>query len=239
MKVKFGMMMVDGRGKLGGQVASKNRAGAYVRTKVTPSNPQTASQSVVRSILAVLSKNWSGKLTEAQRAAWVEASASGEWNKSDVFGDSRKPSGFNLFVGMNSLQQVTRSQPLTVPPAKAEFLVARNLTFAAIATDPGTLQGLLDIEAGTPQANTKLQVQATAPVSAGKSYVKNLFRDIIVIQSVPSGQNTLDLGTPYEEKFGLLAGNEGKQIFIRVRQVVEGQATPWITTSAIIEAPTP
>lgn len=238
MKIQWGMMMTDGRGKLGGQVASKNRAGAYVRTKVTPSNPQTASQSVARSILAVLSKNWSGRLTEAQRAAWVEASASGEWNKTDIFGNSRKPSGFNLFVGMNSLQQATEGQPLRVPPAKAEFLVGRTLTLAAQAGEPGTVQGLLDVEAGTPQTDTQLQVQATAPVSAGKSYVKNLFRDIAV-QNLVSGANSLVLGTAYEEKFGSLTGNEGKQIFIRVRQVVEGQATPWMTASAIIQEETP
>lgn len=239
MKIQWGMMMTDGRGKLGGQVASKNRAGAYVRTKVTPSNPQTESQSVVRSILAVLSKRWSGTLTEGQRAAWVEASASGEWNKMDVFGNSRKPSGFNLFVGMNSLQQATEGQPLTVPPAKAEFLVARTLSLAAAAGSPaGTVQGILDVEAGTPQTNTQIQIQATAPVSAGKSYVKNLFRDIAV-QNLISGTNSLVLGTPYEEKFGTLTGNEGKQIFIRVRQVVEGQATPWITASAIIQEDTP
>lgn len=238
MKIQWGMMMTDGRGKLGGQVASKNRAGAYVRTKVTPSNPQTASQSVVRSILAVLAKNWSGRLTEAQRAAWVEASASGEWNKTDIFGNSRKPSGFNLFVGMNSLQQTTEGQPLRVPPAKAEFLVGRTLSLAAAAGEPGTVQGVLDIEAGTPQANTQLQVQATAPVSPGKNYVKNLFRDIAV-QNAISGTNSLVLGTAYEEKFGSLTGSEGKQIFIRVRQVVEGQATPWITASAIVQEATP
>lgn len=238
MKIQWGMMMTDGRGKLGGQVASKNRAGAYVRTKVTPSNPQTESQSVVRSILAVLSKRWSGTLTEAQRQAWVEASASGEWNKTDVFGNSRKPSGFNLFVGMNGLQEAIQGSPLNFPPPKAEFLVARTLTLAAQAGEPGTVQGLLDVEAGTPQTGTRLQVQATAPVSAGKSYVKNLFRDIAVL-ALTSGANSLVLGTEYEEKFGSLSGSEGKQIFIRVRQVVAGQSTPWIETSAIIQPATP
>lgn len=43
-KIKFGMMMTDARGKLGGQVFSKNRSGSYVRTKVTPVNPQTTTQ---------------------------------------------------------------------------------------------------------------------------------------------------------------------------------------------------
>ena len=30
MKMKWGALVVDGRGKIGGQVASKNRAGAYL-----------------------------------------------------------------------------------------------------------------------------------------------------------------------------------------------------------------
>lgn len=50
MKIKWGMMMTDGRGKLGGQVASKNRAGAYVRTKVTPVNPRTTQQQAIRTL---------------------------------------------------------------------------------------------------------------------------------------------------------------------------------------------
>ena len=39
MKIKFGSEVVDGRGKIGGHVYSKNKGGAYKRTKVTPSNP--------------------------------------------------------------------------------------------------------------------------------------------------------------------------------------------------------
>ena len=71
-KIKFGMMMTDARGKLGGQVFSKNRSGAYVRTKVTPVNPRTAAQPLSRSILGTLSASWSG-LTEVQRRSWNAA----------------------------------------------------------------------------------------------------------------------------------------------------------------------
>ena len=59
MKLKFGAIVTDGRGKIGGHVASKNRSGAYLRTKVTPSNPNTVAQVQVRSILASLSQSWS------------------------------------------------------------------------------------------------------------------------------------------------------------------------------------
>ena len=53
-KIKFGMMMTDARGKLGGQVFSKNKGGAYVRTKVTPSNPQTIAQTTRRALFAAI-----------------------------------------------------------------------------------------------------------------------------------------------------------------------------------------
>ena len=50
MKIKWGALVVDGRGKLGGHVAAQNRGGSYLRTKVTPSNPQTTFQTGVRSM---------------------------------------------------------------------------------------------------------------------------------------------------------------------------------------------
>lgn len=238
MKIQWGMMMTDGRGKLGGQVASKNRAGAYVRTKVTPSNPQTQSQSVVRSVLAILSKRWSGALTEGQRMAWIEASASGQWDKTDVFGNSRKPSGFNLFVGMNSLQYSVGASELTTPPPKVEFLVGKSLILDVSAESTGVVQALFELELGNSAPGTRIQIQATGPVSCGKNYVKNLFRDIS-FQPISAANSPMDLSEAYQNKFGSLAGNEGKQIFIRVRQVVAGQTTPWMSASAIIKEETP
>ena len=79
MKIKFGAIVTDGRGKIGGHVASKNRSGAYMRTKVTPSNPNTASQSQARSILASASQNWRN-LTDSQRKAWNNAVS--DWDNS-------------------------------------------------------------------------------------------------------------------------------------------------------------
>ena len=69
MKILWGALVVDGRRKIGGQVASKNRGGAYMRNKVTPVNPQTAAQTAIRNRLAGLSQAWRA-LTAAQRAAW-------------------------------------------------------------------------------------------------------------------------------------------------------------------------
>lgn len=234
MKIQWGMMMTDGRGKLGGQVASKNRAGAYIRTKVTPTNPQTASQSVVRSVFSALSKQWSEVLADSQRKKWNHAAGSGEFAKNDVFGNSRNPSGFNLFVGMNSLQNATSGRPLTVPPLKAIFLETLSTQLAVQAGATSVISGLVELADGNIPATTRLQIQATPMVSAGKSYAKNLFRDIGFV-SAQSGNNTLVLADEYEAKFGAIEGSEGKQLFVRVRQVFDGQHTPWVTMSAIVQ----
>ena len=99
MKIKFGAIVVDGRGKIGGHVASKNRGGAYLRTKVTPTNPQTTFQSAVRNRLTAFSQGWRG-LTQAQRDAWNAAVSN--FSKTDVFGDIKQPTGLNLYVKLNS-----------------------------------------------------------------------------------------------------------------------------------------
>src|SRR6056297_1294291 len=99
MKMKFGALVTDGRGKIGGQVASKNRYGSYLRTKVTPSNPQTASQLNVRSVLAALSSGWRD-LTQAQRDGWNAAVL--DFQKTNVFGDTITPTGKNLYTRLNA-----------------------------------------------------------------------------------------------------------------------------------------
>lgn len=76
--------MTDARGKLGGQVFSKSRSGAYIATKTIPRNVQSQSQLRVRSELAQISNAWKN-LAEDVKEAWTE------WAKShpltDEFGD--------------------------------------------------------------------------------------------------------------------------------------------------------
>lgn len=92
-KIKWGAIVVDGRGKLGGHVFTKTKSGATMRTKVTPVNPQTAAQASARSRLGGNSQAWAG-LTEDQRSSW-NALAS-ETSKTNIFGDQYFPSGKKL-----------------------------------------------------------------------------------------------------------------------------------------------
>jgi hypothetical protein len=226
MKAKFGAIVVDGRGKIGGHVASKNRAGAYFRTKVTPSNPQTSAQSGVRSSLTLLSQSWQ-LLTDADRAAWNGAVAS--YSRTDIFGDLRNPSGFNLYLRLNLNILNAGGGIISNPPAE-QF--APEPVAYGLEPDQGAGDFDVTFSPSPIPANTAYVIEATEQVSSGKSFAKNLFR---VVQVLPAADVTpTNIFAAYTAKFGGLV--PGKKIFMRVKAVnlVSGLASSPIVESAIV-----
>jgi len=57
-------------GSVGSTTYSHNRGGPYVRTRATPTNPNSTFQQAVRSAVSQLSARWTNVLTAAQRTAW-------------------------------------------------------------------------------------------------------------------------------------------------------------------------
>lgn len=217
-KIKFGMMMTDARGKLGGQVFSKNRSGAYIRTKVTPSNPQTNAQAQVRSNLGTLSASWS-TLTPAQIAGWNDAV--NDWQSTDIFGDIKKPTGKNLFVKLN-LNCLNNDLPVNVSaPQKIELA---NVSGVYVTLDAVT--GTLTIIDLPIFSDGVYQIEATPSVPLGVSFVKNKFR-VITTEGVTTA-GPVDISTAYTARFGSAIG--AQKIYFRIRPIGEnGQAgTPII-----------
>jgi hypothetical protein len=223
MKMKFGALVVAGSGKIGGQVASRNRAGAYLRTKSIPVNPQTASQSAVRSRLASISQSWRD-LTAAQRAAWNGSVSN--FQKTDVFGDLRNPTGFNLYQRLNNNLAATTGSAITTPPVPTEVL---SVTLSSITSTASDALGL--VLSGSVPAGTSMKIFATPPVSAGVSFVKSEYRLIGV--SSTGAASPIDLHGAYTTKFG--ASIVGQKIFARVTFVdnASGLETPPQSASVI------
>lgn len=229
MKIKWGALVVDGRNKIGGQVASKNRAGAYMRNKVTPVNPSTPAQIAARSRLSAQSQAWRG-LTAAQRASFD--AAVGDYAKTDIFGDIKNPSGFNLFVRLNSNLANIGASTITTAPAPVAVSVFDSVSLAA-AEGAATLTAT--VSPADPPAGEQIVVRATAPQSAGVSFVKSEFRQIDVNATVSTG--TIDLKAAYEAKFGSIAP-AGNKIFVEFIHVntTTGQVSQAQQVSAIIAA---
>jgi hypothetical protein len=205
MKVKWGALMVDGRGKIGGQVASKNRNGAYMRTKVSPVNRKTSAQTLVRSRLAGFSQGWAG-LTQAQREAWNAAVTN--FQKSNIFGDLVKPTGFNLYQRLNNNIAIGGGTAITTPPLLTSVTAFTSLSANAAAGTPAVT---LTYAPAIPAAEY-VKVFATAGQSAGKSFVKSEFRLIGTL--VTANASPFALLSLYTAKFGSVP-SAGKQIFFR------------------------
>jgi len=204
MKIKWGALVVDGRNKIGGHVASKNRSGSYLRTKVTPVNPSSAAQVAARSRLSSQAQAWRG-LTEVQREGWRGAVS--DYSKTDIFGDIKNPSGFNLFVQLNSNLANAGLATLAAAPAPGSVSVFESVALAA-AEGAGTLEATVSPTAAP--VGEQIIVRATAPQSPGKTFVKSEFRQIEVDATVTTG--SIDLATAYEAKFGTI-GPAGNKIF--------------------------
>lgn len=86
IELGFGISSI--RGKIGGVVASKWKQSAYLRSKVTPANPQSAGQVTQRTAMAICVATWKG-FSAATKAVW----------NTYVTGQNR--SGFNGFVSEN------------------------------------------------------------------------------------------------------------------------------------------
>jgi len=225
MKIKWGALVVDGRGKIGGQIASKNAAGAYMKNKVTPSNPQTARQSIVRALFAVISAGWSA-LTAAQIAGWNEAVS--DWSTTNIFGDLKKPTGKSLYQRLNNQAQSAGLAAVTTVPTK---LALPNAPITAVPIGIGA--ATLALTGADTAASTQVVVWATAPVSLGTKNVKSKLRQIYAVAG--DSYSATDAFTAYQTKFGSLA--TGQNVFIGVKYVVaSGQASPLQTQKATIVA---
>lgn len=224
-KIKFGAMMVDASGKLGGQVFSKNRGGAYIRTKSTPLNPQTTAQMNIRGIFASISSAWSG-LTEESRQSFNSLVSS--YARTDIFGDLRNPSGKNLFQRLNQ-NLVISGQPqisTCVQPSEVPFA-----NLGDCLGDVSDQEFLIGTDGDT--TGSKVVIWATAPLSQGTAFVKNKLRQIEVADG--SNTTTSDIWSSYVAKFGVPAA--GANIFIGVRVInANGQASPLETKKAVISA---
>lgn len=224
-KIKTTAFMDAISGKVNGTVFSRNRGGAYVRSKGvikfkagseladsvnlggSPTVQSGSAQGAAISILSSVSKQWRG-LTGEQRIAFNNAVE--DWQRTDVFGDLRSPTGSQLFTRLNATQlnlMQHRADMLPVamidtPPVLRFPLIgvedAAFMITMADAVDPANMV----LFGGSPNGVANLSddiamlVEMTRPMSAGISKVGDSdFRQIYVDNT--SAKTTGPYGTGY------------------------------------------
>jgi hypothetical protein len=193
-KILFsGIAGVDMRNKLNGSVFSKNRYGAYVRTKVTPVNPQTTSQQNARNRLATNSQAWRG-LTELQRQGWIDAAPN--FPVTDIYGNSKILSGQALYVKLNN--NLALIGEAAIPDAPSPVAIPQ-LELASVTADDSA--NTVIIAGTTPvPADFAIAVFATPNITPGISFVKNRFRFVDALAAAAT--SPFDISAAYGALFG-------------------------------------
>lgn len=204
----MGIIVSEARGKVSGNVFSKNKGGAIVRNRVTPINRRSTSQQNQRQVLAALAASWRG-LSDAERASWNAASPN--FPQSDNLGQTIYLSGEQLFVRCNLNLTLTGNSLIDTAPTPASFAVLAFTSLTATADD-----GIVSL-AFTPTVPTgfELVVRATAPYSPGKSFVpQSAFRFLKSI--APAATSPQVLTTEYAAVFGAITGATGQKIAVEM-----------------------
>lgn len=191
---------------LGSTTASRNRFGSYLRNRVTPVNPSTPRQTIVRNRLQTLTELWRLLLAD-QRNAWT---AFGEdIVRQDSLGQTYNLTGLQAYTSVNlnraAMGLATISDPL--PYDDPDVLDSFTL-------ETGTAPAVLRVVfTPTPLlAGQRLIIAATRGVSAGISFLpRGDYRQIVV--SNAAAASPINILVPWVARFGVLP--QGRRIFVR------------------------
>lgn len=139
------------RGKTGGLVVSSNATGGYVRPWFMPRVPRTPEQTAWVAKWNGWVQQWK-TLDSGGMAAWSTASEDSVWTRTDWFGQAYQPTGFNLWLIVQSMRDsvglgVTNTPPSPVPPAGVISCVMQypgwsSTSFPAVYFSPAGASGV-------------------------------------------------------------------------------------------------
>jgi hypothetical protein len=214
-RIKLGGLAQDVRGSLNGTTFSRNKGGAYVRTRVSPVQPRTFYQLRQRSIFATNAKAWS-QLTDSQRTAWTAFAAANPLT--NVFGDSIIVSGLAAYQQLNAVL-LTIGQPVISDPPADKTVIPIAAAVGMLSSSTGPLITNLEIgtDAQATSATTDYYVFATSVLQPGINPSKSAYRFIGAYSPVAAA-TAVNILTEYTAKFGSSTAT-GKKIWAIVAQV--------------------
>lgn len=214
----------------GSTTASRNRYGSYFRNRVMPVNPNTSAQSTVRNNFQELSSGYRA-LTEEQRSAWRELG--NQMIRSGSLAENYSLAGLNAYISVNTNLRTIGATLVTSPPTLTEVATVTTATLT-VDSDPTMSLAFTPTPLG---AGDHLVIRASAPVSAGKTFVpRGALRQVVV--TAAAGTSPQNITEPYQAIFGEIgAGQIGAKIFAEVLIInAEGFAGTPLRISDIVEA---
>jgi hypothetical protein len=181
------------RGKLGGNVYSRNKGGTYVRRHSIPTNPNTARQQATRNWVGWCATTWESVLIESEREQWREWAETHTWK--NALGQDIALTGLDWYTMANTRLLDCAATPITVPgdlsapdPLLTMALTITNATAISIAfTD-------------VLPAGHRLVVWGSGPISAGAN--PNFRGCRLIGYSAAAGATPIAFALPYTMQDG-------------------------------------
>jgi hypothetical protein len=197
-------------GKYGMSVTWPARNGLVRRILVTPKNPRTDKQLVVRDLLAQQARRFD-TLTDAQQDAWNVAAAG--YQSTPSLGQSGPLTGLQLFVRVNCKLGLLGQTPVDAPPASPQFpdLAPQGLVIT-------NTSGVVAVKLTCPaDPGDKTVLRASPPQNSAVRACRN-FRIIGICPAPAAG--AADITALYTAEFG--AAPVGKRLFVKASTMVDG-----------------
>lgn len=231
--IKLGALAQDVRGSLNGTTFSRNKGGAYARTKVSPVNPFSPYSANSRQAFKAVAQAWAQTLNDSDRAQWIAFAALHPFI--NVFGDSITLSGIAFYqAAMKRLQQlgfpIFNDPPatwLTDPPGDIAPVMS--------VDGAGNVQLLINPTNAVPNVDTTAYVFATPVLAPGVTPQRSDFRLINAIDGTIR-DDTYDFGPAYKARFGGLVPPDGAKIAIKYAYLDTVLGSLSVPSSAIINA---
>jgi hypothetical protein len=155
-----------------------------------------------------------------------------QFTKSNVFGDTVRLTGANLYMMLNRVIATIAGAAISTPPIVSSPGGVTSLSLVADVSD-AWIKGTY---APAIAATDTVQIWATAPQSAGVSFVKNKYRYIGKI--VTADVSPYNLTALYEAKFGTGWKVAGQKVFVKFVPVVTlaGIAGSGLEASTVVVA---
>jgi hypothetical protein len=169
-------------GSLGGQTASRNRGGQYLRMRSVPTNPNTMYQQTVRNVMATLVQLWNDTLTPAQRSAWNAYAAAVP--VTDSLGESINLTGQNWYIGNNTarvnagLARVDDAPTIFNQGNPVTGLETTNNSIPNVIGLDGSTTDIVVLVEGGASDDGDVIVQFGEPVNPSRTFFKGPYRGL-------------------------------------------------------------
>lgn len=209
--IKLGALAQDVRGSLNGTTYSRNRGGAYVRSKVSPVQPISPASSASRQAFKDASQSWSSQLTDTERGSWIAFAATHPFI--NVFGDSIVLSGIAFFQAANKRLAGIGFPMIADAPITWDVTPPGIIAPVATVNTSGVLSLLINPDVATSGPNISAYLFATTKIPNGARPQRNQYR-LVNPQDATVRNETYDWGIDYQARFSPYTPAEGDKLGI-------------------------